>query len=63
MSFKKFIVAGDNHGELGCPIAIKKFLDFCEDWKPHYKIHLGDVFDFACLRRGASQEEKADGVS
>jgi hypothetical protein len=63
MSFKKFIVGTDNHGELGCPIAIKKFLDFCDDWKPHYKIHLGDAFDFACLRRGASQEDKADGVS
>lgn len=48
---------------MGCPKAIKKFLRFVEDWKPHYRIHLGDLWDFSPLRRGASQEEKADGIA
>tara|TARA_R110000851_G_scaffold176920_1_gene323682 strand:- start:1416 stop:2171 length:756 start_codon:yes stop_codon:yes gene_type:complete len=61
--FKRFIYGTDNHGDLGCPIAIKKFLEFRDDWKPHYSIHGGDLFDFGSLRRGASAEDKADGIS
>jgi hypothetical protein len=63
MAFKRFIVGADNHGSMGCPIAIKKFLKFADDWKPHHRIHLGDNWDFSPLRRGASAEEKADGIS
>ena len=61
--FKRFIVAADNHGELGCPDAIKKILDFNKTWKANYRIHLGDVWDFGCLRRGASPEDKAHGIT
>lgn len=60
--FKRFIVGSDNHGELGCPEAIKTFLDFSKDWKPHHKIHLGDVWDYGILRNGASQEDKSHGI-
>jgi predicted phosphodiesterase len=63
MSWKRFLVAADNHGSLVCKDAMKKLLDFAATWKPHYRIHLGDVWDFAPLRRGASQEEKADGIA
>jgi hypothetical protein len=63
MSFKRFIFGTDNHGELISSEAEKKFLAFCDDWKPHYKIHGGDLWDFGCLRRGASQEDKACGIS
>jgi len=63
MSFKKFIVGTDNHGELACPIALKKFFDFCDDWKPDYRIHLGDNWDFSAIRNGASPEEKAHGIA
>jgi hypothetical protein len=63
MAYKKFIVAADNHGGLVCEAAKKKFLAFADDWKPHHRIHLGDLWDFSPLRRGASPEEKADGIS
>ena len=63
MNYKRFIVGTDNHGELGCPKAIKKFLDFCDTWKPHYRIHLGDVWDFCALRGGAGAEEKSHGIA
>jgi hypothetical protein len=62
-SYKKFIVVADNHGVLGCPKAIKKALDFNKTWGAHYRIHLGDFIDLSPLRRGASSEEKADGIS
>jgi hypothetical protein len=63
MSWKKFLVASDNHGGLICHDSAKKLMDFAKTWKPHYRIHLGDVWDFAPLRGGASQEEKADGIA
>ncbi len=62
-SYKKFIVVADNHGVHGCPKAIKKALDFNKTWGAHYRIHLGDFIDLSPLRRGASAEEKADGIS
>jgi|TARA_R110002167_G_scaffold149822_2_gene343294 gamma-glutamylcyclotransferase (GGCT)/AIG2-like uncharacterized protein YtfP len=62
MSFKRFIFGTDNHGDLICPEARKKFLQFVDDWKPHYKIHGGDVWDFGYLRRGAGEEDKAHGI-
>lgn len=63
MSLKRFLVAADNHGRLADPEAVAKLLKFAETWKPHYRIHLGDNWDFSPLRRGASQEEKADGIA
>jgi predicted phosphodiesterase len=63
MSYKKFLVAADNHGSLVSEEAKKKILDFAKSWKPNYKIHLGDFIDLAPLRRGASPEERADGIS
>lgn len=60
---KRFIAGADNHGILACEESVKKFLKFADDWKPHYRIHLGDLWDFSPLRRGAGQEEKAQGIS
>ena len=63
MSFKKFIIAADNHGSMIHNESLKKLLGFCNTWKPHYRIHLGDNWDFAPLRGGASPEDKAGGLS
>jgi len=61
--FKRFLVCADNHGELVCEDSLKKLLDFNNTWKPDYRIHLGDVWDFSPIRRGASQEEKGAGIA
>jgi len=61
--FKKFIVAADNHGSMVSDEAKIKLLDFCKTWKPDYRIHLGDLWDFSPIRRGASQEEKSEGIA
>lgn len=60
---KRFIVCGDNHGDLVCEESSKKFFEFSANWNPHYRIHLGDLWDFSALRRGASAEEKMLGIS
>ena len=62
-TYKRFLGCGDNHGELVCKDAMRVLLKFAEDWKPHYRIHLGDVWDFAALRGGASPEDKAQGIA
>lgn len=63
MNYKRFVVAADNHGGLIHQPTADKLLRFVAEWKPHYRIHLGDLWDFSPLRRGASIEEKADGIS
>jgi hypothetical protein len=61
MSMKKRVVfVGDNHGDLIDKRDAKVFLDFCKDFKPHHKIHLGDNFDFRNIRKGVEPEEEMD---
>lgn len=59
---RRFVVCGDNHGDMGDPSAIAALLDFCKHFKPTIRVHLGDCFDFRCLRRKASEEERRDGL-
>jgi len=63
MSFKKFIIAADNHGSMIHKESLQKLLAFKESWKPSIVVHLGDNWDFAPLRGGAGPEEKAGGLS
>ena len=62
MAFKRFLYCADSHGELIHDESRKKLLRFAEDFKPHYRIHGGDVWDFSPLRGGASPEDKAHGI-
>ena len=41
------------------PIAEEACLAFVADYKPQIKIHAGDIWNFANLRMGASDDEKA----
>ena len=63
MSFKKFIVAADSHGELIHNESLSKLLGFCDTWKPHIRVDLGDVWDFAPLRGGASLNDQTRSIS
>jgi hypothetical protein len=58
MSWDKYIVVGDSHGDNVSKDASVGFFKFLKIWKPKYRIHCGDVFDARPLRRGASDEEK-----
>lgn len=54
----RFAFAADNHGNHVCPRTAGVFFDFLKAWKPAIRIHGGDCFDFAALRKGASDEEQ-----
>jgi len=60
----KFVAAGDNHGDHGDPNALAALKEFCKDFKPHERIHLGDCFDLRGWRKGSgsdSQEHNQSG--
>lgn len=57
-----FVIVGDSHGDMIDPVAEKAVMAFIKDFKPKIRIHLGDAFDFRNLRKGASDEEKADSL-
>lgn len=62
MKAKRFVVCGDNHGDMQDNGACAAFFDFVKHWKPEVRVHLGDCFDFRALRRKASEEERRDGL-
>ena len=62
MSWIPFSIASDNHGDMGDPVAIKAFLNFCDEFKPKIRIHLGDAIDYRGIRRGASPEDKYESM-
>lgn len=59
---RRFIVVGDNHGNKANRKAVAAALDFKKAFKPSIRIHLGDGFDFACLRKNASNEETREPI-
>jgi hypothetical protein len=61
--YERFVAVFDNHGDMQDHHAVDAFWDFMAHWKPTRKFHGGDAMDLRCLRRGASEEERADGVS
>ncbi len=59
----RWIAITDTHGDMCEPGVLSVVRDFCKVWKPTVRLHLGDLWDFRWLRRGASDEEKAEAVS
>lgn len=62
MAQKRFLYCADSHGDLIHAESVKKLLAFKESYNPHFVIHGGDFLDLACLRGGASPEDKAHGI-
>ena len=54
----RIVVMGDNHGNHADQDTLEAVLDFCKDFKPHHRVHLGDNWDLACLRKGVGQQDK-----
>ena len=54
----RVVVMGDNHGNHADPDTLKAVLAFCKDFKPHHRVHLGDNWDFAALRKGVGREDR-----
>lgn len=57
MAYKKWVAFGDNHGDLVCLKTQTALVSFLKDYKPDYRIHLGDAHDFRALRQGVRATE------
>jgi len=62
-NWKRVAVITDTHGDQCDWEAANVALEAIDDFKPHYRVHLGDFIDFRPLRGGASAEEKASGLA
>lgn len=62
MTFEKFIICSDIHGDKQDPSAVAAFFKFNALWKAKHRILAGDLWDFRPLRKGASPEEKLEGM-
>ena len=49
---------GDNHGNHADPETLAAVLAFCKEWRPHHRVHLGDNWDLAALRKGVKAGDK-----
>jgi predicted phosphodiesterase len=56
---KKFIVASDIHGSEKDKRATDACLAFVHDFAPDVRVIAGDLWDFAAIRKGASEDERA----
>ena len=56
----RFVIVADSHGDNIDEVAKNAVLDFIKDYRPTIRLHLGDAFDFRNLRKGASDDEKAE---
>ena len=54
----RVVVMGDNHGNHADPATLEAILAFCRDFKPHHRVHLGDNWDLAALRRGVGNQDR-----
>lgn len=59
----KFVVVGDNHGDMVDTQVTDKLWKFLKEFKPDERIHLGDCFDFRSLRKGASGKEESESLA
>jgi predicted phosphodiesterase len=57
---ERFVMVADNHGDMVDPASEVAVKEFIADFKPTVRIHLGDVWDFRCLRKGASEGERSE---
>ena len=62
MSYQSFVLVGDNHGSHTCPEWKKALLKFCKEVKPDRRFHVGDAYDFSCLRAGCTPDERRESV-
>lgn len=60
---KRFVVVSDTHGDMIDRDAERAFKEFVKVWKPEIRVHLGDIFDFRNLRKGACEGERAEDVA
>jgi predicted phosphodiesterase len=63
MKPKRFIVVSDIHGENYDPYAVGSVMSFLKDFRPEVRVIAGDLWDFAAIRRGATDEERSQSMA
>lgn len=63
MKHRRFMVVGDPHGDQVDPVCYRAVKDFISDFRPEIRTHLGDNWDLRNLRKGASDDEKAESLA
>jgi len=63
VSWKRFVVGFDVHGDKQDLKANEAFFKFCKHWKPDIRVAGGDIWDFRPLRKKASEEERREGMA
>lgn len=63
MKAQRFVCGADSHGDMIHAPTARAFLEFVADFKPSIKIHAGDFLDLRALRKGASEEDRQDGLT
>jgi len=58
MKPRRFVIAPDIHGSLMDERACDAVLNFTRDFKPDVRVIAGDLWDFAAIRKGASEDER-----
>lgn len=59
---RKFMVVSDIHGSEQDPTAVHSALRFSKSFKPDIRVIAGDLWDFAAIRHGASEEERSQSM-
>lgn len=60
--YRKWMAVFDNHGDMQDDGAVKAAMEFKKFWKPQIRIHGGDCFDYRCLRKKATEQEKRERI-
>ena len=55
----RWVAAGDTHGDMIDREAEAALLEYCRDYRPSIKIHLGDALDARSLRRGVGNDAES----
>jgi hypothetical protein len=58
MKPRRFVIVSDIHGSLMDERACEAAISFTRDFKPDIRVIAGDLWDFAAIRRGASEDER-----
>jgi predicted phosphodiesterase len=62
MAFKKIAICTDTHGDERDATAVRLFKQFCGDFKPEIRLHLGDWMNCEAFRSGADEWERRKGL-
>jgi len=63
MKSQRFVAIADNHGDQIDPVCEAALFRWLPLWKPDIVIHAGDNFNFAPIRKKASEAERAESMT